>query len=178
MDERDGEKGHGFSVDVVEAWEQSLFAPDLPSTRRVALRLAMAFGPGHGGVYDAFASLAKIGFGGPMAGGRQFVSWVHVRDFCRACLFLIEHPQLEGAVNICSPHPRTNAQFLSDLRRALKFPFALPTAKWQLEVGAFARGTETELLLKSRRVVPGRLLDAGFTFDFPHWIDAARDIAA
>jgi len=178
MDEATGEIGKGFSVDVVRAWEEAFFAPDLPQTRRVALRLAMAFGAGHGGVYEAFASLVKMGFGGPMAGGRQYVSWVHVDDFARACLFLIEHPEMEGAVNISSPHPRTNAQFLCDLRRAVHIPFALPTAKWQLQLGALARGTETELLLKSRRVVPTRLLDAGFAFDFPHWADAARDIAS
>lgn len=177
MDEQDGDGGHGFSVDVVEAWENALFAPDLQHTRRVALRLAMAFGPGKGGVYEAFSSLVKMGFGGPMAGGQQFVSWIHVHDFARACLFLIEHPELEGPVNICSPHPRTNAQFLSDLRRSLKMPFALPTARWQLELGAFAMRTETELLLKSRRVVPKKLLDAGFRLQFEHWIDAARDIA-
>ena len=178
MDEETGEIGKGFSVDVVRAWEEAFFSPDLPHTRRVALRLAMAFGAGHGGVYEAFASLVKVGFGGPMAGGRQYVSWIHVHDFVRACLFLIEHPDLEGAVNISSPHPRTNAQFLSDLRRAVHIPFALPTAKWQLQLGALARGTETELLLKSRRVVPKRLLDAGFSFDFPHWVDAAQDVAS
>ena len=177
MDEQDGDAGHGFSVDVVSAWENALFAPDLPSTRRVALRLAMAFGPEKGGVYDAFASLVKIGFGGPMAGGQQYVSWIHVRDLARACLFLISHDELSGPVNVCSPNPRTNAQFLSDLRRVLKIPIALPTAKWQLELGAFAKRTETELLLKSRRVVPTKLLNAGFTLDFPHWIDAARDIS-
>lgn len=176
MDEEAGEAGSGFSVEVVKAWEDALFSPALPLTRRVALRLAMAFGPGKGGVYEAFASLAKVGFAGPMAGGRQFVSWIHVRDFVRACEFLIQHDELEGPVNITSPNPRTNAQFLSDLRRSLKIPFALPTAKWQLELGAALRGTETELLLKSRRVVPKRLLETGFEFDFPRWIDAARDI--
>jgi len=178
MDEATGEIGKGFSVDVVRAWEEAFFAPNLPHTRRIALRLAMAFGAGRGGVYEAFASLVKVGFGGPMAGGRQYVSWIHVHDFARACLFLIEHPEMEGAVNISSPNPRTNAQFLSDLRRAVHIPYALPTAKWQLELGALARGTETELLLKSRRVVPKRLLDAGFSFDFPHWDDAAREIAS
>jgi len=178
MDEETGEKGAGFSVEVVRAWEEAFFAPDLPRTRRVALRLAMVFGAGSGGVYEAFASLVKMGFGGPMAGGRQYVSWIHVRDFARACLFLIEHPELEGAVNISSPNPRTNAQFLCDLRRSVRIPFALPTAKWQLALGAFAKGTETELLLKSRRVVPKRLLDAGFSFDFPHWNDAAQEIAS
>lgn len=177
MDETDGDAGHGFSVDVVEAWENAFFAPDLPNTCRVALRLAMAFGPGKGGVYEAFASLVKVGFGGPMAGGHQFVSWVHIRDFVRACLFLIESSDLSGPINIASPNPRTNAQFLSNLRRSLRIPVALPTMRWQLELGAFAMGTETELLLKSRRVVPKRLLEAGFQFEFEHWIDAARDIA-
>ncbi len=178
MDETDGDEGHGFSVDVVEAWENALFAPGLPDTRRVALRLAMAFGPGKGGVYEAFSSLVKVGFGGPMAGGHQFVSWVHLHDYARACLFLMEHPELSGPVNIASPNPRTNAQFLSDLRRSLHIPVALPTMRWQLELGALAMGTETELLLKSRRVVPKKLLDAGFQFQFENWIDAARDIAA
>lgn len=176
MDELSGEAGHGFSVGVVKAWEEAFFAPALPSTRRVALRLAMAFGPDKGGVYDAFASLARVGFGGPMAGGKQFVSWVHTRDLARACLFLIES-ELSGPVNICSPNPIPNVQFLSDLRRSLNFPFALPTARWQLELGALGMKTETELLLKSRRVVPERLLDAGFTFEFERWKDAARDIA-
>lgn len=177
MTEDDGEKGNGFSVEVVEAWESAFFSPALPSTRRVALRLAMAFGPGKDGVYDAFASLVKMGFGGPMAGGKQFVSWIHVRDFARACEFLIKG-ELEGPINICSPNPRTSAQFLSDLRRSAHIAFALPTMKWQLELGAALMGTETELLLKSRRVVPKRLLDAGFEFDFARWSEAARDIAA
>ncbi len=177
MDEETGEAGSGFSVEVVGAWEDALFSPALPPTRRVAMRLAMVFGPEKGGVYDAFASLVKMGFGGPMVGGRQFVSWIHVLDFARACEFLIDS-ELEGPVNICSPNPITNAQFLSDLRRSLNIPFALPTAKWQLELGALLMGTETELLLKSRRVVPKRLLEAGFTFDFSRWSDAARDIAA
>ncbi|RYX81790.1 TIGR01777 family protein [bacterium] len=177
MDESDGDAGHGFSVDVVEAWENAFFTPDLPNTRRVALRLAMAFGPGTGGVYDAFASLVKVGFGGPMAGGQQFVSWIHLHDFTRACLFLIDHPELSGPVNITAPNPRTNAQFLSDLRRSLRIPIAIPTMRWQLELGAFVMGTETELLLKSRRVVPKKLLEAGFQFHFERWIDAARDIA-
>ncbi|BCM89411.1 epimerase family protein [Abditibacteriota bacterium] len=178
MDETDGDAGHGFSVDVVEAWENALFAPDLPHTRRVALRLAMAFGPGKGGVYEAFSFLVKVGFGGPMAGGHQFVSWIHVHDFARSCLFLIEHPELSGPVNIAAPNPRTNAQFLSDLRRSLNIPVALPTMRWQLELGALLMGTETELLLKSRRVVPTKLLEAGFQFQFEHWIDAARAIVA
>ena len=178
MDEQTGEIGSGFSVDVCQKWEQTLFEAPLGSDcRRVALRLAMVFGAPRGGVYDAFEILVRLGFGGPMAGGAQYISWIHLHDFCRAVAFLLENER-EGAVNIAAPHPVTNAQFLSTLRRAMRVPYALPTARWQLEIGAFAGRTETELLLKSRRVVPTRLLDAGFTFDYPNWNEAARAIVA
>ena len=176
MDEVSGEVGSGFSVDVCRAWEQTLF--DAPvHCRRVAMRLAMVFGAPRGGVYDAFEILTRLGFGGPMAGGGQYISWVHLHDFCRAVAFLLEN-ELEGPVNIAAPQPLTNAQFLSILRRALHISYALPTARWQLEIGAFAGQTETELLLKSRRVVPGKLLDAGFNFDYPDWSKAASAIVA
>lgn len=176
MDEETGEIGSGFSVDVCRAWEKTLFeAPVDSNCRRVALRLAMVFGAPRGGVYDAFEILTKIGFGGPMAGGGQYISWIHLHDFCRSVEFLLDS-ELKGPVNIAAPQALTNAQFLSTLRRTLKIPYALPTARWQLEIGAFAGRTETELLLKSRRVVPKRLLDAGFAFDYPNWEKAARAI--
>lgn len=176
MDEISGEIGHGFSVDVCQAWEQTLF--DAPvNCRRVAMRLAMVFGAPHGGVYDAFEILTRLGFGGPMAGGGQYISWIHLHDFCRAIAFLLDS-ELEGPVNIAAPNPLTNAQFLSTLRRALHIPYALPTARWQLEIGALAGRTETELLLKSRRVVPNKLVEAGFKFDYPNWREAARAIVA
>ncbi len=176
MDETSGEIGHGFSVDVCQKWEQTLFAAPV-ECRRVAMRLAMVFGAPRGGVYDAFEILVKLGFGGPMAGGGQYISWIHLHDFCRAVAFLLES-ELNGPINIAAPQPLTNAQFLSTLRRALKIPYALPTARWQLEIGALIGQTETELLLKSRRVVPTRLLDAGFAFDYPRWQSATRAIVA
>ena len=176
MDEETGEIGSGFSVDVCQKWEQTLFEAPV-SCRRVAMRLAMVFGAPRGGVTDAFEILVKLGFGGPMAGGGQFISWIHLHDFCRAAAFLLDN-ELDGPVNLAAPNPLTNAQFLSTLRRALKIPYALPTARWQLEIGAFVGRTETELLLKSRRVVPTRLLEAGFTFDYPNWSEAARAIVA
>ena len=176
MDEQTGEIGKGFSVDVCQNWEQALFEAPV-ECRRISMRLAMVFGAPRGGVYDAFEILIKLGFGGPMAGGGQYISWIHLHDFCRAVAFLLEG-ELDGPINIAAPHPLTNAQFLSTLRRALKIPYALPTARWQLEIGAFAGRTETELLLKSRRAVPGKLVEAGFTFDYPHWNEAARAIVA
>ena len=176
MNENTGEIGSGFSVEVCQAWEKTLFeAPVGAQTRRVALRLAMVFGAPRGGVYDAFEVLVKLGFGGPMAGGGQWVSWIHLEDFARAVAFLLGG-ELDGPVNIAAPHPVTNVQFLSTLRQTLGVPYALPTARWQLEIGALAGRTETELLLKSRRVVPGKLLEAGFSFDYPTWKSAAREI--
>ena len=174
MDEETGEIGSGFSVEVCRAWEQSLFEAPV-ECRRVAMRLAMVFGAPRGGVYDAFGILVKLGFGGPMAGGGQYISWIHLHDFARAVAFLL-NCELEGPINIAAPEPLTNAQFLSTLRRVLKIPYALPTARWQLEIGAFAGRTETELLLKSRRVVPGKLMNAGFDFNYPDWQSAARAI--
>lgn len=178
MDEATGEVGKGFSVDVAIRWEQALAEAPTPHTRKVALRAAMVMGPGSDGVFGAFLGLTKLGLGGPMAGGGQFVSWIHATDFCRAIAFLIEHEELSGAVNLAAPEPVTNRTFLADLRRAVKMPIGLPATRWMLELGAYLRQTETELLLKSRRVVPGRLTEAGFTFIFPTWRAAAQALVA
>ena len=132
--------------------------------------------PGDEGVFGAFLGLARAGLAGPMAGGAQYVSWIHGRDFCRAVQFLIEREDLSGPVNLSSPNPLPNREFLAVLRRAVGVPVWLPTTAWMLKLGAFLRGTETELLLKSRRVAPGRLLEAGFAFDFPAWPEAAKDL--
>lgn len=178
MDEATGEVGKGFSVDVATRWEQALADASTPRTRKVALRAAMVMGPGSDGVFGAFLGLTKLGLGGPMAGGGQFLSWIHATDFCRAIAFLIEHEELAGAVNLAAPEPVTNRAFLAELRRAVKMPIGLPSARWMLELGAFLRQTETELLLKSRRVVPGRLTEAGFLFTFPTWKAAAHALVS
>ncbi len=180
MDEASGEIGEGFSVEVCKSWEKSCFEAELgPSqsrVRRVALRMAMAMGDEPGGVFEVFARLARLGFGGPHGGGGQWMSWIHVADLCRAIEFLIEHDELSGAVNIASPNPLPEAQFLKILRAELGVPFGLPTPRPLLEIGAVLIRTETELLLKSRRVVPARLLEAGFELKFPTWPEAAHDL--
>jgi uncharacterized protein (TIGR01777 family) len=181
MDEPTGEFGDDFSCDVCKRWEAELMAAPTPRTRRVAMRAAMVMGPGRGGVYEAFRGIARKGLGGTLGRGAQFVSWVHVDDFCRAAEFLIDPPAtggppLDGAVNVASPNPLPNRDFMRAVRAAAGAPFGLPATRWMLEVGALVLRTETELLLKSRRVVPTRLLGAGFTFDFPDWPAAARDI--
>lgn len=165
-----------FSIDVVKRWECAANEIATPRTRKVLLRSAVTLSPDRGGIFDTLVGLTRKGLGGTNGDGRQFVSWVHDRDFVRAVKFLIEREEIDGAVNIASPNPLPNAEFMRDLRRAWGIPIGLPATKWMLEIGAILMGTETELILKSRRVVPRRLLDAGFMFEFPAWTDAASDL--
>jgi len=175
MDEFTGEIGDGFSVDVCRKWEQTFFDAPAARTRKVALRLSMVFGPGSGGVFEAFSRIVRLGWGGTLGDGGQFVSWLHVTDFTRAVAWLITQQEFSGAVNLCAPNPLPNGEFMRIFREECGVRIGLPAARWMLEVGAFFLRTETELLLKSRRVVPSRLLAAGFNFEFPEW---RRAIAA
>ncbi len=174
MDEISGVNGAGFSVEVCKAWEGALFESELPQTRRVAMRMSMIFGQS-APVFQVFARLAKLGLGGPQGDGGQYVSWIHERDCLRAIGFLLES-DLSGAVNVCSPNPIPNREFMRVLRRVFKMPIRLPAPAIAMKIGAVFLRTETELALKSRRAVPKILLDAGFYFDFPHWRLAAPNI--
>lgn len=165
-----------FSIDVATAWERAFDAAVTPRTRKIAMRSAMTMAPERGGVFDAFASLVARGLGGPSGDGRQFVSWIHHVDFTNAIRFLIRHEDLDGVVNLASPNPVPNAEFMREIREAAGIGFGLPATRWMLEIGALLMRTETELILKSRRVVPGRLLERGFAFQFPAWREAARDL--
>jgi uncharacterized protein (TIGR01777 family) len=164
-----------FSLDVANAWERELNAAHTPQTRRVLLRSAMTMSPDPGGIFDVLAGLVCKGLGGNAEDGRQYVSWVHDRDFIRAIDWLIGH-DLSGPVNIASPGPLPYSEFMRVLRRELNMPIGLPAMRWMLEIGAVLMRTETELVLKSRRVVPRRLLESGFTFEFPNWPAAAADL--
>ena len=165
-----------FSVEVATAWERAMDESEVPRTRKVVLRSAMVMSPDRGGVFDALLGLVRRGLGGRSGDGGQYVSWVHDADFVRAIYWLIEHEEVAGPVNLASPEPLPNGEFMRDLREAAGIPFGLPAAGWMLEVGARLLGTETELILKSRRVVPGRLLGGGFRFRFPAWREAAGDL--
>jgi uncharacterized protein (TIGR01777 family) len=164
-----------FSIEVAKAWERAVDESPPASTRRVMMRTAMVMSPSRGGVFDVLLGLVRRGLGGRSGDGRQFVSWIHDQDFVAAVRWLIEH-ELAGQVNLAAPNPLPNADFMRDLRQAWGMPVGLPAARWMLEVGAFFLRTETELVLKSRRVVPGRLLESGFAFRFPIWPEAARDL--
>lgn len=165
-----------FSVEVAQAWEGALHQARTPVTRKIALRMSMVFGQMEGTVFRVLRRLARLGLGGSMAGGRQFVSWIHEEDFCRAVKWLLTHENLTGPFNLASPNPVTNREMMATLRQVAGAPFGLPAARWMLEVGAFFLRTETELMIKSRRVVPGKLLASGFRFNFPRLEDAMMDI--
>lgn len=186
MDEATGEIGDAgtdyplawrFSVEVAKAWEQALFDAPTPKTRRIALRTAIMMAPHRGGVFHILSNLVRLGLGGPAGPGKQFVSWIHDADLVRAIEFLIGHAALEGCINVSSPNPLINRDFMRAIRKAYGIPFGLPAARWMLEIAAFFHRTETELLLKSRRVLPSKLVNAGFEFAFADWPDAARDLA-
>lgn len=165
-----------FSIEVATAWEWACDEAVTPGRRKVLMRSAMVMSPDRGGIFDTLYRLVRRGLGGPAASGRQYVSWVHDRDFITAVRFLIARNDLAGPVNIASPNPIPYAEFMRILRRAAGVPIGLPATRWMLEIGAFLMRTDTELLLKSRRVVPGRLLAAGFGFAFPDWPTAAADL--
>ena len=166
------------SVEIAHAWEETLLAADTPRTRRVALRAAMVMSSDRGGVLDVLSKMVRLGLGGSIAGGRQFVSWIHHADFVRAVMHIVRSTELEGAVNLASPHPIPQGEFMKSLRAAWGVPLGLPATAWMAEVGAFVLRTDTELLLKSRRVVPGVLLGDSFSFSFGDWDDAARDLVS
>ncbi len=167
-----------FSIDVATAWEQAALQRFIPRTRLVLLRSAITLGPDRGGIFDVLLRLVRFGLGGTAGDGRQYLSWVHDQDFVAAVRWLIDHDELAGPVNIAAPNPLPNAAFMRHLRAAWGIPLGLPATPWMLELGALALQTETELILKSRRVISTRLEQAGFTFNFPTWPEAARDLCA
>lgn len=166
-----------FSIDVAKAWERVFDDARAPRTRKVKLRTAMVMSAHGGGAFHALVRHIRLGFG-RFGDGRQFVSWIHERDFVRAVEWLIVNDAIEGAVNLAAPSPLPMSEFLRDLASAVGRHFLLPVPRWMTEVGAWLWRTEPELVLKSRRVVPARLLERGFTFAFPRWPDAARNLVS
>ena len=166
-----------FSVEVATAWERTFAEARTPATRKIVLRSAMVLGRGANSVFPTLRRLARLGLGGRMADGRQFVSWIHQDDFCRAIDWLLQREDFSGVVNLAAPNPVTNAEMMNTLCKVCRVPFGLPATRWMLEIGAFFLRTETELILKSRRVTPRQLLASGFQFRFPELRGALRDLA-
>lgn len=190
MDETTGEIGGGemisarrrapkkwdWTVDLVKDWEAAFFSTPTPRTRKIALRTSLVFNAAPGSVFAALSNLARFGFGGTQGNGHQYVSWMHERDYARAIEFLVGHEEIDGPVNLAAPNPLPNREFMAALRDAWDMPNGLPAPAALLKLGMFFLRTEPELVLKSRRVVPGKLLDAGFAFDFAEWPLAAEDL--
>lgn len=166
-----------YSVEIARRWEAEQERADTPATRKVALRTSIVMSPARGGAFEALRRMVKLGLGGPVAGGAQYVSWLHEEDFVRAVLFLLD-TELSGPVNLATPNPLPQRDFMRVLREVCGMPVGLPATRWMAELGAWAIRSDTELLLKSRRVVPTRLLDAGFTFHHPTWPEAAMHLGA
>jgi hypothetical protein len=165
-----------FSIDVATAWERAFDETVVPGARKVKLRSAMTMSPDRGGIFDTLLALVRQGLGGTSGDGRQYVSWIHEEDFVRGIYFLMERKDISGPVNMAAPNPLPNREFMAELRRAWGMKFGLPSTEWMLEFGAVFLRTETELILKSRRVIPGCLLREGFAFQYPLWPDAAREL--
>ncbi len=164
---------------VATAWEQAATeGGPLPHTRQVLLRTTIMMSAEPGGAFEVMLGLVRRGLGGRAGDGRQYVSWIHEHDFVRAVRWLIDRDTLAGPVNLAAPGPLPNAEFMRALREAWGRRLGLPASGLVLEAGAWFMRTETELILKSRRVVPTRLLQDGFKFEFPEWAGAARDLCA
>lgn len=176
QDELNGEFHDDFSVQVCKLWEKTLDEERTPFTRKVALRMAITLGDG--GVMTPYFNLLKYYLGGKQGSGKQMYSWVHIHDTCRMIEWIHEHDDLEGVYNCCSPNPVTNAELMEALRTATGHRFGLPAPAWLLKIGAKIIGTETELIFKSRWVLPTKILNTGFEFRYPKLHNALAEILA
>jgi len=165
QDEYTGEFHDDFSVQVCKRWEKTFYDQHTPATRKIALRMAIALG--NGGILIPYFNLLKFGLGGKQANGQQMYSWVHVEDVCRMTEWIYEHKEIEGTYNCSSPNPVNNKEFMRILRKVTNTSFGLPAYKWMLQTGACIIGTEIELILKSRWVIPAKILETGFQFKYP-----------
>jgi uncharacterized protein (TIGR01777 family) len=166
----------GFSARVARDWEAAFFAAETPRTRMIALRSAIVLSPTPGSAFGVLSNLVRLSLGGRQGNGRQFVSWIHELDYARAVEFLIAREDIDGPVNLAAPNPLPNRAFMAALREAWDVPNGFPAPWLAIQLGALFLRTEPELVLQSCRAVPGRLLDAGFQFQFPGWPEAAEDL--
>ncbi len=174
MDEIDGEIGNDFSMNVAQSWEKAFFKTETPNTLKTALRTSIVLGK-NGGAFIPIKTLAKIGFGGKQGIGNQYISWIHEKDFARSIEFIIQKKMI-GVINVVSPRPIRNVEFMKKLREAVGFPFGIPINKFLLEIGSFMIRTQSELVLKSRNVIPKRLQENGFEFEYANLDNAFQNL--
>ena len=175
MTENTGEIGSGFSVNVATNWEKTFFGFNLPATRRVALRMAIVLGK-DGGVIHPLKNLVRFGMGGKQGSGNQMFSWIHIADLFNIISFIQQRHEISGVLNTAAPNPVNNKTLMQLLRKNMGVKIGMPIPKWLLETGAVLIKTETELILKSRWVIPERLSDAGFQFKYKNINEALKNI--
>lgn len=175
MDEENGIIGDDFSMNICKEWEKEFFKTEQPTVRKVALRTSIVLG-NEGGAFSKIKTITRLGLGGEQGKGQQMMSWIHIKDFCKAVEFIIKHENIRGSINITAPNPLKNENFMEQLRFQLKIPFGLNAPIFLLELASIFIRTETELLLKSRNVFPKKLLESGFTFEFPKIETAFADL--
>ncbi len=175
MTESTGEIGSGFSVNVATNWEKSFFNFKLTNTRQIALRMAIVLGK-EGGVIQPLKNLVRFGLGGKQGKGSQIFSWIHIEDLYNIIIFLQQHKQLNGVFNTSAPNPVTNKTLMQLFRKNMNVFIGLPAPAWLLKFGAVLIKTETELILKSRWVVPERLLQSGYKFKYQTVDEALKNI--
>lgn len=166
MTEDETDLSNDFLADVVHQWEQKFFSFQLPSTRKVALRTSLVLGK-EGGALKPLNTLSQFGLGGTQASGNQIMSWIHIEDYFRIVLFLLEHEGLDGVYNCSSPNPVSNKEFMSTIRRILNIPIGLPAPAWIIGIGAKIIGTESSLILNSSYLLPKKLMNSKFRFTYP-----------
>jgi uncharacterized protein (TIGR01777 family) len=171
QDENSTDFNDDFSTHVCLAWEKTLNSFETKNTRKIALRISIVLGKDDG-VFTRLKTLTQFGLGGKQGNGKQYVSWIHIEDFCRAIEFFITNNNSNGAYNLSTINPITNDTLMKTFRKKMNIPFGIPSPDFILKLGAFVIGTEPELVLKSRRVVPKKILDEGFIFLHPT-IDSA-----
>ena len=174
MDEYSGEIGDDFSMNIAKSWEKAFYDVEIDKTLKTAVRTSIVLGK-NGGAFIPLKRLTQLGFGGKNGNGNQFVSWIHELDFARAISFIIEK-RLEGNINVVSPKPQRNVDFMRELRKAVGIPFGIPISENMLKIGAKIIQTEPELVLKSRNVIPKRLTENGFTFEYHNLEKAFKNL--
>lgn len=169
--EEDG-PGADFLARLTVDWEASTQPVAASGVRRAVIRTGVVLDPAEGALPRLLLPY-RLCVGGPLGGGRQWLSWIHPADETAAIRFLIETPGAEGAFNLCAPNPLTNAQFGRVLGRVLGRPAWLPVPAFAL---AAAFGEAAATVLDGQRAAPARLLGLGFTFRFPEAEAALRDL--
>jgi uncharacterized protein len=175
MTESAGEIGSGFSVNVATKWEKSFFNFTLTKTRQVALRMAIVLGK-DGGVIKPLKNLVRFGLGGKQGKGNQMFSWIHIEDLYNIIIYLQQHKELSGVFNTSAPNPVSNKVLMQLFRKNMNAVIGLPAPTWLLKFGAVLIKTETELILKSRWVVPEKLLQSGYRFKYQTVDEALKNI--